>query len=155
MGAVHLRIASVPVCPGCATPLLPQELNFDTRYESHGIYRWAEALCWFGAAYGLVFVSTSFAVNVTLEALLHASAASTGEGSGGCGGSYGSGRSCPMFNSNIRKEGALSWGRVLVSDICALPEMEVYHVLGRSKALARTAPQQNRKQGRAPDVGAN
>eukprot|EP00039_Didymoeca_costata_P008575 m.113662 g.113662 ORF g.113662 m.113662 type:complete len:589 (-) comp14141_c0_seq2:304-2070(-) len=62
-------LSSVPRCPECNQPVLPQFLCFDEMYESHEYYQWTKALKWMAKAEAFVFLGTSLAVNGTEEAL--------------------------------------------------------------------------------------
>ncbi|KAF0984492.1 hypothetical protein FDP41_000391 [Naegleria fowleri] len=62
-------IHSVPKCPSCCKPVLPQALLFDEKYESHDFYQWQKAMEWIGDCDLIVFVGTSFSVGVTAECL--------------------------------------------------------------------------------------
>ncbi|KAG2386950.1 hypothetical protein C9374_001985 [Naegleria lovaniensis] len=62
-------IESVPTCPSCCKPILPQALLFDEKYESHDFYQWQKAMEWIGDCDLIVFVGTSFSVGVTAECL--------------------------------------------------------------------------------------
>jgi NAD-dependent SIR2 family protein deacetylase len=97
------RVNSVPACSSCGKPLMPQALMFDEMYESHTHYQWQKVLGWFQRAEAFVFVGTSFAVNVTSEALSQAAH-----------------RRTPVFNFNVVREKGL-----------AQPQLELHQILGK------------------------
>jgi NAD-dependent deacetylase len=61
-----------PLCPSCHRPVPPQALLFDEGYHSHDFYQFEKMEDLLGKADILVFVGTSFNVNITLVALDHA-----------------------------------------------------------------------------------
>ncbi len=65
----NLELESVPTCPACNHPILPQSLLFDEQYESHAFYNWDVAQEWMQDSEIFVFVGTSFSVGVTAEAI--------------------------------------------------------------------------------------
>ena len=71
-GATPLCLPSPPTCPNCHTPCLPQALLFDEGYHSHLFYKYEEMEDMLAKAEVIVFVGTSFAVNITDVALTHA-----------------------------------------------------------------------------------
>lgn len=68
LGNNNLRI-KIPRCPGCLSPIMPHALMFDEQYVSHDFYRYYEAEQWLRAADAIVFVGTSFSVNITQDAI--------------------------------------------------------------------------------------
>ena len=112
-------------CPGCGSRshVMPQALMFDEQYESHAFYQFNKVLHWLSELRpgdALVFVGTSFAVGVTLEALLHAGA-----------------KGVSVFNFNLTKCGALRGGGELAPGV-VLPRQAatfagVWHALGPSE----------------------
>jgi NAD-dependent deacetylase len=62
-------VGTLPRCPACSAPSLPQALLFDEEYESHAFYQYRKARRWLASAKALVFVGTSFAVGITEQAL--------------------------------------------------------------------------------------
>lgn len=64
----NLKI-KIPRCPGCLSPIMPHALMFDEQYVSHDFYRYYEAEQWLRAADAIVFVGTSFSVNITQDAI--------------------------------------------------------------------------------------
>lgn len=65
------RLRSPPLCP-CGRPLAPQALLFDEGYHSHTFYQFDRMESWISNAKVIVFVGTSFAVNITSVVLDHA-----------------------------------------------------------------------------------
>lgn len=68
----HSRLADekdIPRCPECNSRCLPNCLLFDEDYASHVAYRFQEAQDWLEAAHAIVFVGTSFSVQITGIAL--------------------------------------------------------------------------------------
>jgi NAD-dependent SIR2 family protein deacetylase len=63
------RLPAAPRCPFCNNLALPQALLFDEGYHSHSFYEFAKMEEWLAAADVLVFVGTSFAVQLTQTAL--------------------------------------------------------------------------------------
>jgi NAD-dependent deacetylase len=68
-GASPAPLPSAPRCPFCNNLALPQALLFDEGYHSHSFYEFAKMEEWLAAADVLVFVGTSFAVQLTQTAL--------------------------------------------------------------------------------------
>lgn len=58
-----------PHCPNCGAYVLPMTLLFDELYSSHSFFRKKTFQDWLDRADVVVFVGTSFSVNVTLEVL--------------------------------------------------------------------------------------
>ena len=65
-------LPSPPTCPHCHTPCPPQALLFDEGYHSHLFYKYEDMEDMLARADVVVFVGTSFAVNITDVALTHA-----------------------------------------------------------------------------------
>ena len=65
-------LSEPPLCPHCHAPCLPQALLFDEGYHSHMFYNFMEMENMLAKAMVVVFVGTSFAVNITDVALTHA-----------------------------------------------------------------------------------
>ena len=61
-----------PQCPHCNVPCPPQALLFDEGYHSHMFYNFMDMENMLAKADVVVFVGTSFAVNITDVALTHA-----------------------------------------------------------------------------------
>jgi len=70
--AGETRLLEPPLCPSCRRPVPPQALLFDEGYHSHDFYQFEKMEELLGKASVLVFVGTSFNVNITLVALDHA-----------------------------------------------------------------------------------
>jgi len=66
----ELKIA--PKCPSCSRPILPQVLLFDEGYHSHTHYQFQKMEEWISQSSILIFIGTSFAVNITEVALEYA-----------------------------------------------------------------------------------
>lgn len=66
------ELPMIPHCPDCGNVVMPQALLFDECYHSHAFYQFEVVEDWLAAADILVFVGTSFAVNLTVTALHHA-----------------------------------------------------------------------------------
>ena len=58
-----------PHCPACGAYIMPMTLLFDELYSSHSFFRKKTFQEWLDRADVVVFVGTSFSVNVTLEVL--------------------------------------------------------------------------------------
>eukprot|EP00978_Attheya_sp_CCMP212_P029107 scaffold102384_cov54-Attheya_sp.AAC.2 len=74
-GGVRLNnhmLPSAPLCPGCGKACLPQALLFDEGYHSHDFYQFQKMEQWMAQCDVMVFVGTSFAVQVTHVALQEA-----------------------------------------------------------------------------------
>merc|ERR1712038_1256690 len=65
------RLRTPPMCP-CGKPLAPQALLFDEGYHSHTFYQFNKMESWISDAKVIIFVGTSFAVNITSVVLDHA-----------------------------------------------------------------------------------
>jgi NAD-dependent SIR2 family protein deacetylase len=68
----QMLINEPPLCPSCHRPILPQALQFDESYHSHGHYQFERMEQWIERSSVIVFVGTSFAVSLTKHALEHA-----------------------------------------------------------------------------------
>ncbi|GAB5031939.1 transcriptional sir2 family [Nannochloropsis oceanica] len=61
-----VRVDDVPKCPECRKGfMMPLALMFDEMYDSHAFYQSDKAMCAFEKADALVFIGTSFQVNIT------------------------------------------------------------------------------------------
>jgi len=65
-------ISSPPICPACKRPVPPQALLFDEGYHSHDFYQFERMEENLADAQVIVFVGTSFQVQITTVALEHA-----------------------------------------------------------------------------------
>jgi NAD-dependent deacetylase len=63
---------TLPLCPRCGAILRQHVLWFDESYNKHDDYQWDRVVDAAGAAGGVLFVGTSFAVGVTALVLDHA-----------------------------------------------------------------------------------
>ncbi|TNJ30147.1 Transcriptional regulator, Sir2 family [Giardia muris] len=68
LAAGNLRV-KVPRCPGCFAPVMPHALMFDEQYVGHDFYGYYKAERWIRGARVLIFVGTSFSVNITQDAI--------------------------------------------------------------------------------------
>ena len=66
------RLKNIPLCPSCSRPILPQVLLFDEGYHSHTHYQFEKMEEWISQSSIIIFIGTSFAVNITDVALEHA-----------------------------------------------------------------------------------
>jgi len=82
-------LPSAPLCPGCGKACLPQALLFDEGYHSHDFYQFQKMEQWMATCDLMVFVGTSFAVQVTHVALQEAKD-----------------RGIPVFNLNLESSTA-------------------------------------------------
>jgi len=91
-----VRLTEVPRCPECQKGyMMPLALMFDEMYDSHAFYQSDKATCAFEEAEALVFIGTSFQVNITNLAI------EAGPRK----------RGIPIFNFNIRDSLAKTGGR--------------------------------------------
>jgi NAD-dependent SIR2 family protein deacetylase len=86
--ASTIKLTEAPMCPECLIPCLPQALLFDEGYHAHDYYQFERMEEWIGSCDLIVFVGTSFKVNITDVALEHARE-----------------RGIPVFNFNMDRKG--------------------------------------------------
>ena len=95
------QLTSPPLCPSCKRPCPPQALLFDEGYHSHSYYQFEKMENWISSASIIVFIGTSFAVNITSVAL-----------------EYARDHDVPVYNFNIDGGDVLeSGGRLKVENI--------------------------------------
>lgn len=100
-----VRLTEVPKCPECKKGyMMPLALMFDEMYDSHAFYQSDKAMSAFEEAEALVFIGTSFQVNITNLAI------EAGPRK----------RGIPIFNFNIRDSLAKTGGR----------RYDVYNIIG-------------------------
>ena len=63
------QLTTPPLCPSCKRPCPPQALLFDEGYHSHSHYQFQKMESWISSSSMIVFIGTSFAVNITSVAL--------------------------------------------------------------------------------------
>jgi hypothetical protein len=123
------QLATPPLCPSCRRPCPPQALLFDEGYHSHSHYQFQKMESWISSASIIVFIGTSFAVNITSVAL-----------------DFARDHNVPVYNFNIDGGDILeSGGRLNVENILGdvtetLPLLKVAcsEELNRTKRLKHT-----------------
>lgn len=95
-----------PHCPECGAYVLPMTLLFDELYSSHSFFRKKTFQDWLDRADVVVFVGTSFSVNVTLEVLRVAALWDT-----------------EIFNFNVEPKGGYGIKNIMGPSEVLLPEL--------------------------------
>lgn len=95
-----------PHCPECGAYVLPMTLLFDELYSSHSFFRKKTFQDWLDRADVVVFVGTSFSVNVTLEVLRVAALWDT-----------------EIFNFNVEPKGGYGIRNIMGPSEVLLPEL--------------------------------
>lgn len=111
-----------PHCPACGAYVLPMTLLFDELYSSHSFFRKKIFQDWLDRADVVVFVGTSFSVNVTLEVLRVAALWDT-----------------EMFNFNVEPKRGYGIKNIMGPSEVLLPE------LARETGVKMTSASSNKK----------
>ena len=130
------RVRTAPRCPGCGKAACPQCLMFDELYESHVYYNYGRAMQWLERADAMVFVGTSFAVNVTASALAIAAR-----------------HQAPVFNFNIVNEDCFAASGLRTGGSAGAHTLGAANVIGKCEDTLQQLLQCVQKEG-AKEEGA-